>query len=291
MCAGIFSIAEGYAMEDKKKEKISIKKERKPLQLIKPRKENKNSEIKVKNVTNKKNFSDDFEKENKSPNKTKLKKEIIVLKKLQTSKKTQKNLAKDVTSSKEEATLEEPKTPKKSKNDEDGETIRTFSPLLNLSPESAEREYFNLFRFDLVRIEYLKGQKKCTVLSPEVRKIYRKNDPKNYYTRKIQFQKETIFQGDHLFNPEDKILNKLGLWETNLERMKHGMPPIAHKGIISEKESSMLKKKEIKKKQEDHRIELHHFTQKSTRSEEDPIGEMTRPGHRGCRARFILKIL
>ena len=177
----------------------------------------------------------------------------------------------------------------KSPNIQKEKSVSTYSPLLKYSPVKAERDYFDTFRIPLALEEYKQGKKKTDVKSPDVRKLYKKNDPGNYFSGTTTFQEKTLFQVDYLFDPEAEVLKKSGGWETNLERMKKGKTPVCYKGIVSKDERSSLLLDEIRKKQNYYRIELQHVTQKDTGTDEDPICEMTHAAHMGKNARLIVK--
>lgn len=300
MCAGVFSIAEGYAMEEKKNKKVSIKKERKPLQVIDSKENYKAVVCKEKKTKKNKDPFNDDDKENQNTNtqtkqKVKTKKSSVKKtnketttaksKKDQKSQTPQKILSKSITFSKEEIILEEPKTPEKSK--EDDETVPVFSPLLIDTPTTVEYKYWKKFRLIFVLLKY-PNLKRCAILSPEVRKIYRKHDTENLFKR-IRFEKKTVFQADFLINPEDEVLSEKGKWETNLERMKKGLAPIAKKGITHEDDRSLFINEEIWKEQDLYKVDLQHVTQKDTGLDEDPIVEMTHKLHLGIDLYFILE--
>jgi hypothetical protein len=300
MCAGIFSIAESYAMN----EKIRIKKERKPLQVINSQESNKAAIYKKKKKKENKDSFNDGNKENQINNiqtkhKTQAKTKKPPVKKINedkissNSKKNQKiqtpqkSLVQGVTVSKEEVPLEEPKTPEKPKNEEDENLISVFSPLLKDTPTTVEYKYWQKFRLIFILLKY-PNLKRCAVLSPKIRKIYREHDTANLFKR-VQFNKKTIFQADFLIDPEDEVLDEEGKWEKNLERMKKGLAPIAKKGITHKEDRSLFTNEEIWKKQKLYKIDLQHVTQKDTGLDEDPIVEMTHKLHIGIDLYFILK--
>lgn len=184
-----------------------------------------------------------------------------------------------------------PKKRQKKNSNEDASNGNTIGVQVvsTVSPVKAERDYFDTFRIPLALEEYKQGKKKTPVKSPDVRKLYKKNDPGNYFSGTTTFQGKTLFQVDNLFDPEAEILKKSGGWETNLERMKKGKTPVCYNGIVSKDERSSLPRDEIRKKQKYYRIELQHVTQKDTGTDEDPICEMTHAAHMGKNARLILE--
>lgn len=162
-----------------------------------------------------------------------------------------------------------------------------FAPLLTHSPTSAERKFFSPLRRELAKKEYADGNTtKQTPGSPMVRKTFSEVDSGNYFTPVVIVGK-TVAQADFLFDPHAEALTD-GKWKTNLERMKEGLCPIGHKGIVSKKEQTTLTGATVKKRQSPYRIELHHVTQKDTGKAEDPICEMTHVAHMGENARIIL---
>lgn len=169
--------------------------------------------------------------------------------------------------------------------------IPTFSPLLKYSPITAERKFWSPIRREMACEAYPyndREYRKLPISTPKVRKIYKKHDRGNFF-KAVRFKGKLTFQVDYLFDPEALVLSKLGIWETNLERMKNGLSPIGHKGIASESERILLDESQIYKIQRYYRIDLQHITQKDTGDDENPICEMTHAAHMGLNARMILK--
>jgi len=182
----------------------------------------------------------------------------------------------------------ENQTPKRQKT-----TLTPNSPLktpekIILSPTSKERKYWSPIRRSMALTEYKEGKIKCLILSPEVRKIYQENDLGDFYVA-IEFEGKKAYQADQLFDPQSKVYCELRGWETNLERMKHGMAPVGHEGIVTQEEKESLDCRSILRKQKKYRIELQHITQKDTGTDQDPICEMTHVAHMGKNASLILE--
>jgi hypothetical protein len=171
------------------------------------------------------------------------------------------------------------------------ETISIFPPLLEVSPTTAERRFWSPIRREMACEEYTytnQEHKKISISTPTVRTIYKKHDQGNFF-KAVKIEGKKVYQADYLFDPKALVLNKLGDWETNLERMKQGLAPIGHKGIASQSDCLLLSASHIYKKQKIFRIDLQHVTQKDTNTDEDPICEMTHAAHMGLNARLILE--
>lgn len=158
------------------------------------------------------------------------------------------------------------------------------------SPRTRERKALSPYRRRLISYLYknLTG-KKGTVSSPIVRDIFKHDSLLQYFTRCCMVNGKTVYQADFLFDPSAKVYTD-GKWITNLKRMKMGKAPIGYSGIISEQERTALTPQEITKRQKLYSIELHHFTQKDTNTDADPIGEATHDAHMGRTKRYIIKI-
>lgn len=145
-----------------------------------------------------------------------------------------------------------------------------------------------------IRVGFLQlKHEKAEITSPMARRIYKENDQGDYYTRRVNINGRIILQADHLFEPNALVLNKSGLWETNLERMKNGFAPIGHNGIVSQADPQVLSLKQILKKQKKFAIQLHHTTHRDSVPGEDPgrnpICEMTNAAHMSSEDRMLFK--
>ncbi len=159
------------------------------------------------------------------------------------------------------------------------------NPNPSITEESPLKKYLSPMRRDIVY-----GKYEGDLTSPQFRKIFSKNDSGNYYTRKVFVLNKYVLQADHLFNPYALVLNNIGKWETNLQRMNSGRSPVAQKGIANEEERKNLTPSQIRSKQSPFIIELHHVTQKDTGTNEDPICEITRRAHMGRDGRLLVKV-
>ncbi|MBA3813766.1 MAG: hypothetical protein H0X26_04645 [Alphaproteobacteria bacterium] len=166
-----------------------------------------------------------------------------------------------------------------------GGMIPIFPTLLH-NPEGAERHFLSPIRRDFVTNQHSNPEKNF-LGSPEVRKILHKRDPGNYWSRELRFEEKTVYQADFLFDPYAEVLTE-GEWITNLERMKLGLCPIGHKGIVGPEVRNLSTNKEISALKRMERIELHHTTQNDTGTDKDPLAEMTHAAHMGTNARLII---
>lgn len=162
--------------------------------------------------------------------------------------------------------------------------VPLFSPLKRNSPNT-EKKYFSPLRKQMCRFKA-----NGPVPSPKVRQAYRDLEPDGYWSRKIIFKKRRFLQADHLFDPEAKVYTKTKEIETNLDRMKRGLCPIGHQGIIAPENFEEMSLKAVLRQQKKWRIELQHVTQKESNPEEDPLCEMTHTAHMGKNARIVYRI-
>jgi len=162
------------------------------------------------------------------------------------------------------------------------------SPFSIFSPETGERKFLEDKRIAMLRKMYDEGKNKKAVDSPYVRKINAKEELERFYKCKNVLGK-TVYQRTKLFDPHALVLSKLGVWETNLDRMKRGLCPVGHKGIHDNAVTG-LTNEVIRKNQKLYRIELQHVTQKDTGTDADPILEMTHAAHMGKNAKFAIRV-
>jgi hypothetical protein len=173
-------------------------------------------------------------------------------------------------------------TPKRQKTDKE-EKISVFSPLIKFTPTTAELRFLSPIRGKFLR--QLNNNE--AIDYSRIRANYEEAAHPGYYSRKIVFEGETVLQGDFLFDPYTDVLNGKGKWKSNLERMKTGLAPVGHKGIVKKDELTSLTKKEVLSRQRAYTIDIHHVTQNDTKSPKDPFCEMTHAAHMGHNARSV----
>lgn len=120
--------------------------------------------------------------------------------------------------------------------------------------------------------------------SPLVRQTLQPHILAKFFSH-ARFLEKTIYFNDDLFSPTGSVLNKKGIWETNLERMKRGRSPVGHKGICKD---SKMSAEAIRKQQRLYIIEIQHMTQKDTGEPDDPLCEMTKQAHMSYKTHYIV---
>lgn len=153
-----------------------------------------------------------------------------------------------------------------------------------VSPETKVKRFFSPIRRQIVTEKHNNDGK---IHSDVIRKLHSKDILETYYTENIVCGK-VVYQRDDRIDPQAIVLSKNGIWETNLDRMKRGLCPIADKGI--HKSGENLTNNQIRKKQKQYRIELQHVTQKDTGLADDPILEMSHVDHMGKNARIVWRM-
>lgn len=154
------------------------------------------------------------------------------------------------------------------------------------SPTTIERKVLSPIRREFALLSYRDGfHKKAFVDLSEARRIYKNSALDKYLTGVYEYQGIRIARVKNLFDPYAEVLTD-GVWITNLERMKRGLCPIGHKGIVSKEERETLSPAEIYRLQKRFRIELHHMFQNNS----GPLLPLTHAAHMGLNARLIMEM-